>query len=159
MKRQLLERGIEGAVFEIEDGRRIQGDEMSALCHTLASMGEALIALERRGIKLREHAERRDPETGKLPVMHVFLGLDEYWFRGRLITPQTSSTAPCCLYDGSIRNVWLDVVIVASGSVVLYFLGFLVFLLGLPGPLGLSLLSSFSLITVSACLVVKPSQL
>lgn len=84
MKKQLLERGIEGAVFEIEDGRRIQGDEMSALCHTLASMEEALIALERRGIKLREHAERRDPETGKLPVMHVFLGLDEYWFRGRV---------------------------------------------------------------------------
>lgn len=84
MKTQLLERGIEGAVLETEHGRAIQGEDMAALCRTLASMEEALVALERRGVKLREHAERRDPETGKLPVMHVFLGLDEYWFPGRV---------------------------------------------------------------------------
>ena len=58
------------------------------LCHTLASMEEALIALERRGISLRAHAERADLETGKLPVIHVFLGRQEYWFRGRVTLEQ-----------------------------------------------------------------------
>lgn len=84
MKAQLLERGLEGVVLETENGRRIQGDEMTALCHTLAAMEEALIAFERRGISLRDHAERADRETGKLPVMHVFLGREEFWFRGRV---------------------------------------------------------------------------
>ena len=84
MKTQLLEKGLADAVFEPGDGREIQGEEMDALCHTLASMEEALIALERRGINLRAHAERADLETGKLPVIHVFLGRQEYWFRGRV---------------------------------------------------------------------------
>jgi DNA gyrase subunit B len=84
MKAQLLEKGMGDAVLEPGDGRQIQGEEMEALCYTLASMEEALIALERRGINLRAHAERADLETGKLPVIHVFLGRREFWFRGRV---------------------------------------------------------------------------
>jgi DNA gyrase subunit B len=42
-------------------------------------MEDALLALERRGISLRIHAERMD-ENGKLPVYHVFLGRKERWF-------------------------------------------------------------------------------
>ena len=61
---------------------------MKHLCYTLASMEEALIALERRGINLRTHAERADLETGKLPVIHVFLGRREHWFRGRVTLEQ-----------------------------------------------------------------------
>ena len=83
MKTQLLERGLRNAVFETGDGREIQGEEMERLCYTLASMEEALIALERRGINLKAHAQRADLETGKLPVIHVFLGREEHWFRGR----------------------------------------------------------------------------
>ena len=48
---------------------------MQRLCYTLASMEEALTALERRGIRLKIHAERLDFETGRLPVFHVFHGL------------------------------------------------------------------------------------
>jgi DNA gyrase subunit B len=83
MKTQLLEKGLGDAIFETEDGMRIQGKEMERLCHTLASMEEALLALERRGINLRAHTERMDPETGKLPVFHVFYGSEEHWFTGR----------------------------------------------------------------------------
>jgi DNA gyrase subunit B len=44
---------------------------------------EALIALERRGISLKIHAERQDPVTLRLPVYHVFLGIAEHWFSTR----------------------------------------------------------------------------
>ena len=84
MKAQLLEKGLADAVFEPGDGREIQGEEMRQLCYTLAAMEEALLALERRGISLRAHALRADPETGKLPVIHVLLGRREYWLRGRV---------------------------------------------------------------------------
>ncbi len=83
MKAQLLEKGLGDAIFETEEGLRVQGEEMERLCHTLASMEEALLALERRGINLRSHTERMDPETGKLPVFHVFYGSEEHWFTGR----------------------------------------------------------------------------
>ena len=83
MKAQLLENGLGDAVFEPSGGRRIEGQEMERLCRTLAAMEDSLIALERRGISLREHADRQDPETGKLPIYHVFLGTDEHWFTNR----------------------------------------------------------------------------
>lgn len=83
MKNQLLEAGLADAVFEPGDGRTISGEELQRLCRTLAAIENAVLALERRGISLREHAARRDPVTGRLPVYHVFLGKDEYWFRTR----------------------------------------------------------------------------
>jgi len=84
MKTQLLEKGLGDAVLVTSDGLEIRCEEMTDLCHTLASMEEALIALERRGINLKAHAMRADLETGKLPVIHVFLGREEHWFRGRV---------------------------------------------------------------------------
>ena len=84
MKSQLLEKGLSDAVLEMEDGRQIQGSEMRQLCYTLASMEESLLALERRGISLRAHAQRADSETGKLPVIHVVFSGREYWLRGRV---------------------------------------------------------------------------
>ncbi|HTN77527.1 MAG TPA: toprim domain-containing protein, partial [Pirellulaceae bacterium] len=60
MKSQLLEKGLGDAVFDPRDGRIISGDEMRKLCTTLAVMEESLIALERRGINLRQHAARID---------------------------------------------------------------------------------------------------
>jgi len=80
MKDQLLEAGLSDASFEPGDGRVIQGPDMERLCRTLAALEEPLYALERRGISLRAMADRQDPETGKLPVYHVFLGLEEHWF-------------------------------------------------------------------------------
>ena len=70
-------------------------------------------------------------------------------------TPHWSSTTVCCLKYGSIRLLRLDVVNVASGSVVLRFFG-------LPFLLTVLLSSSsirFSLITLSAYSVVKLSKL
>ncbi|HPP51380.1 MAG TPA: DNA gyrase subunit B, partial [Thermoguttaceae bacterium] len=83
MKAQLLEAGLADAIFEPGDGRTIAGKEMEHLCRTLAALEESLIALERRGISLRDHAARRDPETGRLPVYHVFIDGKEYWFTTR----------------------------------------------------------------------------
>ncbi len=83
MKEQLLERGLADAVFDPRNGVEIQGDDMAKLCRALASTEEALVALERRGISLKVHAERINFESGKLPVYHVFLGKEEHWFASR----------------------------------------------------------------------------
>jgi DNA gyrase subunit B len=83
MKTQLLDAGLKDAVFEPGDGRRLDGQQMDKLCRTLAALEESLLALERRGIGLRSHATRRDPQSGRLPVYHVFLGTQEHWFTTR----------------------------------------------------------------------------
>ena len=83
MKEQLLEAGLADAVFEPGDDRVIRGDEMAHLCRSLSALEDSLHALERRGISLRAHAERQDPESGRLPVYHVFLGHEEHWFSDR----------------------------------------------------------------------------
>jgi len=83
MKAQLLDAGLADAQFEPGDGRVIQGKDMERLCRALATLEESLLALERRGISLRAHAARRDPATGRLPIYHVFLGQQEYWFTTR----------------------------------------------------------------------------
>ncbi len=83
MRRQLLDRGLEGARLVTERGEAVEGERMARLCRTLASIEDSLVALERRGISLRTHAERIDPETGRLPVYHVFHGREEKWFTTR----------------------------------------------------------------------------
>jgi len=70
-------------VFITENGDELKGEKMSSLCRTLSGMEEALLALERRGINLKIHAQRQNPETGKLPMFHVFEGTDDYWFSER----------------------------------------------------------------------------
>ena len=82
MRRQLLDRGLKDTSFEGE-GNQVGGDDMRRLCTTLASMEDAILALERRGINLRTHANRMNLETGKLPVFHVFIGNQEHWFSDR----------------------------------------------------------------------------
>ena len=83
MKSQLLEKGLSDAVFEPEGGDAIEGAEMRKLCNVLAGMEEALVALERRGLNLKEHADRLEAESGKLPVYHVAFGQQEAWFTSR----------------------------------------------------------------------------
>jgi DNA gyrase subunit B len=83
MKTQLLEYGLSDAAFEPGDGRVIQGAQMERLCRALSALEDSLIALERRGISLRDHAERQDAATGRLPVFHVFLGYEDHWFSTR----------------------------------------------------------------------------
>ena len=80
MKSQLLERGLSDTVFEAEDGRRVEGDQMRALCTTLASMEESILALEQHGFSLRSHAMRLDPTTNKLPSLLITHGNEEHWF-------------------------------------------------------------------------------
>jgi len=80
MKNQLLEQGLGEGVFLPGDGREITGDEMQKLCRTLAGLEDALVALEKRGVSLRDHAARRDAATGRLPMYHVFYGDEERWF-------------------------------------------------------------------------------
>ncbi|MCE9527879.1 MAG: hypothetical protein K8R36_17695 [Planctomycetales bacterium] len=82
MKTQLLERGLADTELDLQDGRLITGAKMQKLTTTLAQMEEALIALERRGISLKLHAERKDGD-GRLPVFHVVLGHKERWFVNR----------------------------------------------------------------------------
>ena len=79
MRRQLLDRGLEDTSFDNNDGIVIDGDDMRRLCLTLASMEEAILALERRGVNLRAHSNRMTPE-GKLPVFQVVMGNRQEWF-------------------------------------------------------------------------------
>jgi DNA gyrase subunit B len=83
MKNQLLDQGLGEGVFLPGDGREISGDEMHRLCRTLSGLEDALVALERRGVSLRDHAGRRDKATGKLPMYHVYYGAEEHWFTSR----------------------------------------------------------------------------
>ena len=83
MKTQLLDQGLGEGVLYPGDGREISGEEMQKLCRTLSGLEDALLALERRGVSLRDHAERRDPQSGKLPMFHVYYGADERWFTSR----------------------------------------------------------------------------
>jgi DNA gyrase subunit B len=82
MRTQLLDQGLADAVFNPNDGRLVEGDEMTRLVRTLATLEEAIIALERRGISLKIHAERQDP-TGRLPIYHVYMDGREEWFTTR----------------------------------------------------------------------------
>ncbi|HEX5103098.1 MAG TPA: toprim domain-containing protein, partial [Pirellulaceae bacterium] len=81
MKEQLLGRGVDNSELDLFDGRKITGEKMKRLAGLLAGMDEALIALERRGISLRDHSGRL--VAGKLPIFHVYLGRDEHWFATR----------------------------------------------------------------------------
>ena len=83
MKDQLLDLGLGDSVFDPGDGTLIDGEKMQKLCRTVAALDDAIIALEKRGVSLKIHAERQNPETLKLPVYHVFLGHDEHWFGSR----------------------------------------------------------------------------
>jgi len=82
-KNQLLDNGLADSVFDQRNGDLVEGEKMSRLCRTLAAMEDALLALERRGISLKDHATRQDPQTKKMPVFHVFVGREEHWFTNR----------------------------------------------------------------------------
>ena len=79
MKSQLLDRGLRDSVFEAEDGRTVEGEKMKSLCTALASIEDAIVALERRGVSLRAHSMRLDPVSGKLPPYRLTLGNEETW--------------------------------------------------------------------------------
>ncbi|MFM7292399.1 MAG: DNA gyrase subunit B [Planctomycetia bacterium] len=83
MKTQLLDQGLGEGIFLPGDGREIAGEEMQKLCRTLSGLEAALVALEKRGISLRDHVVRRDAASGKLPMYHVYYGLEEHWFTSR----------------------------------------------------------------------------
>ncbi|MFM8707500.1 MAG: type IIA DNA topoisomerase subunit B, partial [Planctomycetia bacterium] len=83
MKTQLLDQGLGEGVFLPGEGREIAGEEMQKLCRTLSGLEDALVALEKRGVSLRDHAGRRDPQTGRLPMYHVYYGHEERWFTSR----------------------------------------------------------------------------
>jgi DNA gyrase subunit B len=82
MRNQLLELGLADAVFDPNNGRLIDGEQMARLVRTLATLEEAIIALERRGISLKMHATRQDAK-GRLPVYHVYIDGRDEWFTTR----------------------------------------------------------------------------
>lgn len=86
MKAQLLEKGLADAEFDPRDGQTFSGERMKQLCQALATMEEAIIALERRGVSLKTHAERMT-HAGRLPVYHVVVstktGPKDEWFVSR----------------------------------------------------------------------------
>jgi len=83
MKTQLLDLGLSDSVFDAGNGHLLEGEQMEKLCRTVAALEDAVIALERRGVSLKIHGERQNPQTLKLPVYHVFLDHDEQWFTTR----------------------------------------------------------------------------
>ncbi len=83
MRRMSLDRGLENATLQADTGESIGGESIRKLCLALASLEDAIVALERRGVNLRTHAERAHLETGRLPVFHVYVGDQEHWFTRR----------------------------------------------------------------------------
>ncbi len=81
MRSQLLNRGIGDTELDLQNGTKFVGDDMKKIAGILASMEDALVALERRGISLKLHATRADVNTGALPVVHLFIGSRDYWLR------------------------------------------------------------------------------
>lgn len=67
MRAQLLELGLTGSALDAGDGQIVEGVPMTSLVRTLAGLEESLIALERRGIAIKIHAERRDPRQRQAP--------------------------------------------------------------------------------------------
>jgi DNA gyrase subunit B len=97
MRNQLMELGLADAVFyphsapgepgasatgDKSANGAIEGEPMSRLVRVLAALEEAIIALERRGISLKMHANRQD-EKGRLPIYHVYLDGRDEWFATR----------------------------------------------------------------------------
>jgi DNA gyrase subunit B len=91
MRNQLLELGLADAVFypngtpngaPASAPGAIEGEQMTRLVRTLAMLEESIIALERRGISLKIHAERQDAK-GRLPMYHVYVSGREEWFTTR----------------------------------------------------------------------------
>jgi DNA gyrase subunit B len=97
MRNQLLDMGLADAVFyphgapngepagepALAGGNgAIEGETMTKLVRTLATIEEAIIALERRGISLKIHAMRQD-EKGRLPIYHVYQDGRDDWFTTR----------------------------------------------------------------------------
>jgi len=80
MKSQMLQRGLIGTKLLCEDGRSAEGESMEKLCIALAAVEDAIIAMERRGVSLRAHSLRFDPQLGKLPTLHLFAGNEDHWF-------------------------------------------------------------------------------
>ncbi len=83
MKQQMMDRGLDDAMLVSESGESLDTKALEKLCRTLASMEESIQALERRGINLRTHADRMDPENGKLPVYQVQYKNLIHWFSTR----------------------------------------------------------------------------
>lgn len=80
MKALLLNNGLKDSVFDPKDGRIVEGESLETLSRILATLEDSIMTLERRGISLKNHAMRQDPTTGKLPMIHAFLGRQEFWF-------------------------------------------------------------------------------
>lgn len=83
MRQLLLDLGTSGSTLDAGDNRLVEGEAMTQLCKTLSSLEESIVALERRGISLRDHAMRRHSTTGHLPMYHTFFGREEHWFSSR----------------------------------------------------------------------------
>jgi DNA gyrase subunit B len=82
MRVQLLERGLGDSVLELGDGVVVEGKRMEELCGVLSGMEDSVIALERRGISLRDHALRMEKHDGKMPKYLIQKGTQEIWLTG-----------------------------------------------------------------------------
>ena len=80
MRTLLLDLGLKDAIFDPMDGRLIEAEQMTTLANILTSLEDSITTLERRGISLKLHAMRQDPASGKLPMLHAFIGPEEFWF-------------------------------------------------------------------------------
>ena len=82
MRTQLLKK--DWAIrYLLGDGMELSGEKIKQLCTALAGMEDALLALERRGISLKIHAERQDVQSNRLPMYRIHYKQIEHWFTTR----------------------------------------------------------------------------
>jgi DNA gyrase subunit B len=83
MRQELLTLGLEGAELRRADGMRFAADKLHQLAQALMRIEDSIVALERRGLSLRALIDRRQPDTGLLPVFHVICGNEQRWFAAK----------------------------------------------------------------------------
>lgn len=81
MSKMLLELGSENQVLaRLKDGKeKFSEKKLLEVLQLLATLNDAAVGIERRGVKLSEYVNSRDKKTKKLPVYRAKVG-DEYQF-------------------------------------------------------------------------------
>ncbi len=80
MMGELIEIGLNESVVVLEDGTRIEAENLHKLVALIRRLAEPLETMERRGIDLRHVATHHLAADGSLPRFRVFVGKDQHWF-------------------------------------------------------------------------------
>ncbi|MBI2931852.1 MAG: DNA topoisomerase (ATP-hydrolyzing) subunit B [Planctomycetes bacterium] len=80
MSRILVDLGSDGAVLEVADGRRFEGERLKTLIGHASVIENSIAEVQRRGTSMDKYLAARDPVTGRLPVYRITMDGQERFF-------------------------------------------------------------------------------